>query len=103
MTRVKRWKETLPNGVAYESLDCVDSPDFPDTTKVYEVPPGDFFMMGDNRDNSSDSRVFGYVPLENLVGRAQMIFFSIAEGEHAWMIWRWPVAVRWNRIFKIVR
>ncbi len=103
MTRVKRWKETLPNGVAYESLDCVDSPDFPDTTKVYEVPPGDFFMMGDNRDNSSDSRVFGYVPFENLVGRAQMIFFSIAEGEHAWMIWRWPVAVRWNRIFKFVR
>jgi signal peptidase I len=103
MTRVKRWKETLPNGVVYESLDCVDSPDFPDTTKVYEVPPGDFFMMGDNRDNSSDSRVFGYVPQENLVGRAQMIFFSIAEGEHAWMIWRWPVAVRWNRIFKFVR
>jgi signal peptidase I len=45
----------------------------------------------------------GYVPFENIVGRAQMIFFSIAEGEHAWMFWRWPTAVRWNRIFSIVR
>jgi signal peptidase I len=103
--RVKRWKETLPNGVSYETLDCVDN-GFYDTTNVYTVPPGNFFMMGDNRDNSTDSRVpsaVGYVPLENIVGRAQMIFFSIAEGEHAWMFWRWPLSVRWNRLFKIVR
>jgi len=45
----------------------------------------------------------GYVPIENIVGRAQMIFFSIAEGEHVWMFWRWPTAVRWNRLFKMVR
>jgi signal peptidase I len=103
--RVKRWKETLPNSVSYETLDCIDNNSL-DDTPVYTVPPGHFFMMGDNRDNSTDSRVLsavGYVPLENIVGRAQMIFFSIAEGEHAWMIWRWPVAVRWNRLFKIVR
>jgi signal peptidase I len=103
--RVKRWKETLPNGVSYETLDCFDH-GFYDDTNVYTVPPGHFFMMGDNRDNSNDSRVpsaVGYVPLENIVGRAQMIFFSIAEGEHAWMLWRWPVSVRWNRLFKIVR
>jgi len=103
--RVKRWKETLPNGVSYESLDCVDN-GFYDNTPVYTVPAGHFFMMGDNRDNSTDSRVLsavGYVPRENLIGRAQMIFFSIAEGEHAWQIWRWPFAVRWNRLFSIVR
>jgi signal peptidase I len=105
MSRVKRWKETLPNGVSYESLDCADNT-FYDNTDVYNVPPGNYFMMGDNRDNSADSRVasvVGYVPFENLVGRAQMIFFSIGEGEHAWQIWRWPTAVRWNRIFSIVR
>src|SRR6516164_4764414 len=103
--RVKRWRETLPNGVSYETLDCVDN-GFYDNTNVYTVPSGHFFMMGDNRDNSTDSRVqsaVGYVPQENLIGRAQMIFFSIAEGEHAWMVWRWPWAVRWNRMFKIVR
>ncbi len=103
--RVKRWKETLPNGVSYETLDCVDN-GFYDNTQVYTVPAGHFFMMGDNRDNSTDSRVLsavGYVPLENIIGRAQMIFFSIAEGEQAWQIWRWPVAVRWNRIFSFVR
>jgi signal peptidase I len=100
---VKRWKETLPNGVSYESLDCVDSSGFPDNTKVYEVPQGTFFMMGDNRDDSEDSRVWGYVPFENLVGRAQMIFFSVHEYESAWMFWRWPWSIRWNRIFKLVR
>jgi signal peptidase I len=86
-------------------VNCVDN-GFYDNTIVYTVPPDHFFMMGDNRDNSTDSRVLsavGYVPFENLIGRAQMIFFSIAEGEHAWMFWRWPTAVRWNRIFKIVR
>jgi signal peptidase I len=103
--RVKRWKETLPNNVSYETLDCVDN-GFYDNTPVYTVPTGHFFMMGDNRDNSTDSRVLsavGYVPRENLIGRAQLIFFSIAEGEHAWQIWRWPFAVRWNRLFTIVR
>ncbi|NPU13751.1 MULTISPECIES: signal peptidase I [Bradyrhizobium] len=105
IARVKAWKETLPNGVSYETLDCFDHGPY-DNTDVYTVPPGNFFMMGDNRDNSTDSRVplaVGYVPFENIIGRAQMIFFSIREGEHAWAFWRWPMSIRWERLFKIVR
>ncbi len=104
-SRIKRWRETLPNGVSYTTLDLVDN-GFYDNTPVYHVPAGNFFMMGDNRDNSTDSRVLsqvGYVPFENIVGRAQIIFFSILEGEHAWMVWRWPWSVRWGRLFTIVR
>jgi signal peptidase I len=79
---VKRWRETLPNGLSYETLDCVDN-GFYDNTNIYTVPAGHFFMMGDNRDNSTDSRVLsqvGYVPLDNLVGRVCLIFFSRAPG-----------------------
>jgi signal peptidase I len=104
-TRVKRWRETLPNGVNYTTLDLIDN-GFYDNTKVYEVPAGHYFMMGDNRDNSTDSRVesaVGYVPLENLVGRAQIIFFSVSEGDHAWQFWRWPWSIRFGRLLTIVR
>jgi len=104
-TRVKRWRETLPNGVTYTTLDLIDN-GFYDNTQEYVVPANHYFMMGDNRDNSTDSRVLsqvGYVPYENLVGRAQIIFFSVAEGERAWQIWLWPWTVRWSRLFTIVR
>ena len=103
--RIKRWKETLPNDVVYYTLDLVDN-SFYDNTQIYTVPPDHYFMMGDNRDNSTDSRFLGqvgYVPFENIVGRAEIIFFSVGDGEAAWKIWRWPVSVRWNRLFSIVR
>jgi signal peptidase I len=103
--RVKRWRETLPNGVSYTTLDLADN-GFYDNTEVYTVPAGHYFMMGDNRDNSQDSRVLslvGYVPFENIVGRAEIIFFSVGEGERAWAVWRWPWAVRWDRLLTIVR
>jgi signal peptidase I len=101
---IKRWKETLPNGVSYYTLDLVQN-GFADNTQVYTVPAGQYFMMGDNRDNSTDSRFsqVGTVPFENLVGRAQLIFFSVYEGERAWEFWRWPFSVRWGRLFTIVR
>jgi len=77
-TPVKRWRETLPNGASYETLDCVEN-GFYDNTAVYTVPAGHFFLLGDNRDNSTDSRVLsvmGYVPFENLIGRVGLIFYS---------------------------
>ncbi|RAI37851.1 signal peptidase I [Rhodoplanes roseus] len=103
--RVRRWKETLPNGVSYETLDLQDN-GFLDNTPVYEVPAGNYFMMGDNRDNSTDSRVLsqvGYVPFDNIIGRAQVIFFSVGDGVPAWHVWAWPWAVRWGRLLTLVR
>jgi signal peptidase I len=99
-----RYMETLPNGVTYPVLDLVNE-GIGDNTEVYRVPEGHFFMMGDNRDNSTDSRFLsevGYVPFDNLVGRAQVIFFSIDEDAAFWQIWKWPADVRWSRILQLV-
>jgi len=101
---VSRYMETLPNGVTYPVLDLVNE-GIGDNTDVYKVPEGHFFMMGDNRDNSTDSRFLsevGYVPFENLVGRAQIIFFSIDEDASFWQIWKWPADVRWSRFLQLV-
>jgi signal peptidase I len=99
-----RYMETLPNGVSYPVLDLVNE-GVGDNTEVYKVPEEHFFMMGDNRDNSTDSRFLsevGFVPFENLVGKAQVIFFSIDDDASFWQVWRWPTDVRWDRIFKVV-
>jgi signal peptidase I len=104
-----QYLETLPGGVQHRIIQIDGDDGTFDNTKVYEVPPGHYFMMGDNRDNSSDSRLsgdqggVGYVPFENLIGRAEVIFFSIDEGTPAWEVWRWPWTVRWDRIFQRVR
>ena len=99
-----RYQETLPNGVSYPVLDLVQD-GFGDNTEVYKVPEGHFFMMGDNRDNSTDSRFLsevGFVPFENLVGKAQVIFFSLDENSSFLEFWDWPTSVRWPRIFQMV-
>ncbi len=73
-----------------------------DNTPYYKVPEGHFFVLGDNRDNSQDSRFLnrvGYVPIENLVGKAQFIFFSL-ENARFFQIWKWPTSIRFNRIMK---
>ncbi len=76
--------------------------DFPlDDTEVFTVPPRHYFMMGDNRNNSQDSRTpnVAYVPEDNLVGRAEFIFFSLDEKARFWEFWKWPWSVRWDRLF----
>lgn len=98
---VMEYIETLPGGVMHRVYEESDSQPL-DNTPVYEVPPGHYFMMGDNRDNSQDSRVtqlVGYVPYENLVGRAQILFFSIDETASIFKPWTWPGAIRYERIF----
>jgi len=96
---VEVYRETLPNGVTYDTLDLAPN-SIGDDTRVFEVPAGHYFMMGDNRDNSLDSRFgVGYVPYENLVGRANIIFFSIADKASPLEIWKWPSDVRFSRLF----
>jgi signal peptidase I len=71
-----------------------------DNTREFHVPEGHYFMMGDNRDDSDDSRAsVGFVPLENLVGRAEFIFFSHDGSAAIWEVWKWPTAIRWDRFF----
>ncbi len=100
---VAQYRETLPNGVSYNVLQRYPGTDL-DNTKVFVVPEGHYFMMGDNRDNSDDSREHvGYVPFENLVGKAEVIFFSTNGDAHFWEFWKWPFSIRYNRIAEIIR
>ncbi|MBI3512798.1 MAG: signal peptidase I [Proteobacteria bacterium] len=101
VVRTTRYVETLPNGVKHPILEISDQ-HMLDETPVFTVPPGHYFCMGDNRDNSQDSRVLsavGYVPLENFVGRAEFNFFSTDGTSAIWELWRWPAAIRYDRLF----
>ncbi|MEQ1578272.1 MAG: signal peptidase I [Hyphomicrobium sp.] len=112
--RYQVFEEVLPNGVKHHTLDR-ESDNEADNKGPFVVPDGHYFMMGDNRDNSIDSRFdpktyrsgVGFVPFENLVGRADVIFYSCASdepGRCSWFKpWAWPADIRWSRIFDAVR
>ena len=91
----RRYIETLPNGVRYETLDFEEG-GFLDNTNVFEVPPGSYFVLGDNRDNSSDSRVadIGFVPRDRFIGRVAWLFYSVDPETHE---------LRPERLFQAIR
>ena len=93
------YTEPLPGSVSHDILEEGDNRRL-DNTHEFVVPPGHYFMMGDNRDNSVDSRAdVGFVPAENLVGRAEFLFFSTDGSASIWEVWKWPFAIRFGRIF----
>ena len=101
----RRYVESLVNGRQHELLKLTDEGEA-NNTPEFAVPPGHVFAMGDNRDNSLDSRFMngvGFVPVENLVGRAEFIFFSIDARAPWWQVWEWPFEIRWSRLLMGIR
>ena len=101
--RIRQYEEYFKH-IEFKVLDITDK-SLSDNTQVYRVPDHHLFVMGDNRDNSQDSRFLnsvGYVPMVNLVGKAQFIFFSL-ENARFFQIWKWPKAIRYNRIMNKIK
>jgi signal peptidase I len=101
-TRIKRYEETLPEGKTYFVLDMIPEGEV-DNTPLYTVPEGHYFMMGDNRDNSVDSRYLqhvGYVSEELLIGRAERIVLSMNDQVSVWQVTKWGELLRSGRFWK---
>ncbi|MBV8061703.1 MAG: signal peptidase I [Alphaproteobacteria bacterium] len=103
-TATTDYQETLPGGVTHIIRKEGDNMPL-DNTDVFVVPAHHYFFMGDNRDNSQDSRtkMVGFVPEENLVGHAEFLFLSLSDGAPFWQFWKWPTSVRWDRLFTKIR
>jgi signal peptidase I len=106
-TLANLWHETLPGGRVHDML-TMTKEGFANNTPEYKVPDGYVFCMGDNRDNSLDSRFMtgsgvGFVPFENLVGRAEFLFFSIDARAPWWAAWEWPFEIRWTRLLSGIK
>lgn len=100
--RFAQYVETLPGGTRHRIIEMGDDR-MSDDTREFLVPAGHYFMMGDNRDNSDDSRGnVGFVPFENFVGRAEILFFSTDGTARIWEVWKWPGSIRWSRFFDSV-
>ena len=97
------YQETLPGGLTHLIQEISDRQTF-DNTPEYVVPAGHYFMMGDNRDNSRDSRSssVGFVPLENFIGEARFLFFSHDSSAYIWELWKWPSAIRFERLGNMI-
>ncbi len=96
--QAKIYIETLPEGREHLIQELSDQNSMDNTVPV-KIPDGHYFFMGDNRDNSRDSRAeVGFVPAENLIGRAEFLFFSHNGTASIFEIWKWPFAIRFGRI-----
>ncbi|HYE01070.1 MAG TPA: signal peptidase I [Alphaproteobacteria bacterium] len=96
-----QYVETLPGGRRHRIIEVFGDNGPADNTPEYTVPADHFFMMGDNRDNSADSRAdVGFVPYQNLLGPAQFTWLSLQEDTRFWELWEWPWALRPSRMFR---
>ena len=97
---LKEYIETMPDGTRYHIYERTDQGEA-DNTDIFKIPEGQYFLMGDNRDNSQDSRfpdAVGFVPYENLKGRADITFFSTNGHARLFEFWKWPWSIRFGRM-----